>query len=350
MTMFQRALTAAFVAVFALSATGCGSSSRKKDGMPELSQREMRMQAGELYKLARESLDASDFQAAIDRYTQLSLRFPFTEYATQGELEKIYALYRSYDPDRATSAADRFLREHPRHPAVDYVQYLKGLINETRDQSLNEILSLGDSASKGDVSSEQRAFDEYSLLVQKYPNSKYVGDARLRMIALRNRIAEHELHVVRFYVSRGAYLAAAKRAEQIIAQYPGAPATYEALSMLETCYRQAGLTQQAEDARRLLAAQPPRQVANATHSDDGWFRRLFGERSAAPKEDPAARTPEAGATGGLSLGGSRLNVTMEPYDSAPPATAPASAPAGAETLPSTAPGDPNATTPPATAP
>ena len=103
--------------------------------------------------------------------------------------------------------------------------------------------------------SRRNVSDEFSLLIQKYPNSRYNEDARARMMDLRNRVADNEMHVVDFYTRRGAWLAAAKRAEQVIAQYPGAPATLKALKTLERSYRALGLTQEAEDAARTLAAQ-----------------------------------------------------------------------------------------------
>src|SRR5690606_30864456 len=93
------------------------------------------LDAEQLYRRARRDLESSDFEGAIEGYNVLSTRHPFSDYTTQGELERIYALYRSYDPERALSGADRFLREHPRHPAIDYVYYLKGLINFNRDES-----------------------------------------------------------------------------------------------------------------------------------------------------------------------------------------------------------------------
>ena len=215
--------------------------------------RELRLQAGQLYKAARESLEASDYQTAIERYSQITLRFPFTDYATQAELERLYALHRSFEADRALSDAEKFLREHPRHPQADYVQYLKGLINMGRDESFAGFL--GFDTTKEDVSNSRRAFDDLSLLTQKYPASIYNGDARARMIYLRNRIAEHDLHVVRYYMKRGAYLAAAKRGEQVVQQYPSAPATLEALEMMREAYEKLGLKQQAEDVAQLTAAQ-----------------------------------------------------------------------------------------------
>ncbi|MEQ1439627.1 outer membrane protein assembly factor BamD [Fontimonas sp. SYSU GA230001] len=214
--------------------------------------REQRLQAAELYRLARQALESSDFTTAIQRYGQLSLRYPFTDYAVQGQVERIYAMYRNYQPDEAMADAERFLRDYPRHEHAAYVQYLKGLINFDRDRGLAD--SLGFDTTRRDTSNLRRAFDDFSLLIQRYPQSPYVADARARMIWLRNRLATHELTVVEYYMRRGAYVAAAKRAEQIVTQYPGAPATLNALVLLEQSYDALGLDAQAKDARKLRAA------------------------------------------------------------------------------------------------
>ncbi len=214
--------------------------------------REQRLQAAELYRLARGSLDSSDFAGALQRYTQLTLRYPFTEYAVQAQVERIYALYRNYQPEEALAAADRFLRDYPRHEQAAYVQYVKGLVNFDRDRGMAE--SFGFDTTRRDTSSLRRAFDDFSVLIQRYPQSPYVADARSRMIYLRNRIARHELTIVEYYIRRGAHVAAAKRAEQIVAQYPGAPATLEALDLLEQSYTALGLGDQAADARKLRSA------------------------------------------------------------------------------------------------
>ncbi len=235
------------------------------------SERELRLEADGLYKLARRALDSADFQGAIQRYDQILLRYPFTDFATQSELETVYAKYRAFDSDGALSAADRFLKEHPRHPQVDYVYYVKGLVNYQRNESVFEWLM---DSSRQDVGSAQRAFDDFALLTQKYPKSRYVADARERMVYLRNRIAAHELSVVKYYERRGAHLAAAKRAEKILADYPGAPTTIETLTLLENAYREAGLLDQANDIRKVRDANPeaakPKAEAPADSSHWWW--------------------------------------------------------------------------------
>ncbi len=294
------------IVVLALTAVAVSACSSDPNRLPpdnpfkpeQTSAREQRLQAGELYRVARASLDSSDFSTAEQRYSTLILRFPFTDYAVQGQIDRIYAAYRSYQPEDALAQAERFLRDYPRHPHADYVQYVKGLVNFDRDRGISD--SLGFDTTRRDTSNLRRSFDDLSLLIQRYPDSIYVADARERMIFLRNRIATHELTVVHYYMRRGAYVAAAKRAEQLIAQYPGAPATLEALDLLRESYRELGLKDQAKDAARLRKAyiaenQALLDTADADH--DSFFSKLFGgskDAEDAPAEPaaPPAIAPE----------------------------------------------------------
>lgn len=324
-TYLRRALGAALL----LTAAACSSDPTQPPPTnpfrPGKSERELRLEADGLYRLARRSLDTSDFAGALQRYQQILLRFPFTDYATQAELESIYAKYRNFDPDGALSTADRFLKEHPRHPAVDYVYYLKGLINFQRGDSLFDWLA---DSSRQDVSYARRAFDDFALLIQRYPNSRFAGDARLRMVHLRNRIATHELSIVKYYVRRGAHIAAAKRAEKVIAEYPGAPATLEALALLEDSYRAVGLTAQADEVRRVRAANPDAFRAAAPGTAKPGGSKSFWQRWFGAPVDPI-REPEAAPAASATLDEFMLRpgaVVREirnppgPYETAPAGT------------------------------
>lgn len=318
-SIFSRAVLIALT----LLATACASNPDKDYIPPENplnpKANEARMQKlseATLYKAAHQSLESSDFSTAIKRYDDVTTRFPFSTYATQSELERIYAYYRNYQPDQAMISADHFLRDHPRHPAVDYVQYLKGLIDSSRtSEGLSGMLNLD--ATKEDISDSRSAFDDFAVLVQKYPNSIYAGDARQRMIYLRNRIAEHELHIVRFYVKRRAYIAAAKRAEAIVTQYPGAPATIDALRLLITSTTALGLKDQTADAQRLLQAQLAAPVIKSDYpalvQKPGFFARLFSHT-----DKTADATPPTTA--------SPATAPAAAVNSAPPADTNATAP------------------------
>lgn len=269
--------------------TGSDNPFRPDD---RVSQRELRLAADELYRSARARLDSGDYAGALQQYEQLRSRYPFSDFATQAQLESVFAQYRSFQPEQALAGADRFLREHPRHEAVPYMLYLRGMINFERNASFFDDSDLVDTT-KRDVGSLRRAFDDFSQLIGRFPDSPYVSDARQRMIYLRNRIAQNEMHVVRYYYGRGAWLAAARRAEAVIAEYPGAPATLDAVEMLARSYAELGLSEQASEARELLAkVEPVRAERVPVTPEESWWQKLwpFGgddsEQAPAPEAMP----------------------------------------------------------------
>ncbi len=340
--------------VLALLVSACSSNSKKPDPSPESQfpqerprglsrdtdplterrrQRDLaKLDAQQFYLRARTILDRSDFPAAIEAYDELTERYPFSDYATQGELERIYAMYRNFQPDRALSSADRFLREHPRHGAIDYIYYLKGLINFEREGTSINILPIDET--KSDVSSQRRSFDDFSILIQRFPDSRFAGDAYQRMVYVRNRAAAHELHVVDYYVRRGAYVAAAKRAEQIVAQYPGTLAGYKALAILAECYDKGGLTQQAEDSRKLLAAQDQAVVRRALATP---ISKLGDKEAAAEREAAEAGDDEGGFFARIASFFDPADTSEEGIEFVIPTGQSAEAPEALETAPAGSP-------------
>ncbi|HEU0196856.1 MAG TPA: outer membrane protein assembly factor BamD [Nevskiaceae bacterium] len=237
------------------------------------------LQAAQLYKKAHKRLLSGDYADASTEFDTLMSRFPFSRYATQAQLEQIYAKYRGSHPDEALEDANRFLQQHPRHPHADYVLYLEGLINAGRNASITRFLGMNQS--DHDPTYLQAAFQDFALLARRYPKSPYLADARQRMIALRDEISAHELRTAQFYMSRDAWVAAARRAEDIIANYPGAPATAHALLMMKTCYTKLKLQAQVQQVDALIAKNQASLAAAGLAQKDS-------ARAAAKTVDPAS--------------------------------------------------------------
>lgn len=248
---------ALLMAVVVAFTAGCTAKDDRLDPNRPLdyskSDEQLQLEAARFYVEARKALENQDYGRAERVYSFIAQRYPFTTFGTQSELDLIYVLYRSYEPDRALSAAERFLREHPRHLRADYVQYLKGLINSDRSSGFLTRLITNDF--EFDMAYERQAFDDFSLLLRRFPQSPYVGDARNRMIFLRNRLAEHDYAIADFYYGRGAYVATAERCVNILQLYPGSPTSYKCLPLMEKSYRRLGLDAQADDAERMMTAQ-----------------------------------------------------------------------------------------------
>ena len=242
MRIVALALTAAVLA-------GCSSWGEKRDPTRNWS-------AQRLYDAAKASLAGGAYEEATEYYEKLGARYPFGPLAMQGQLDLVYAYYKSEEPASAIAAADRFIKLHPRHPNVDYAYYLKGLVRFVQGDSMVDRLFRKD-RSERDASAALQSFRAFEELVQRFPDSRYAEDARQRMLYLKNVVAMHEIHVARYYMTRGAWLAAANRARYVVENYQGTPAVSDALALMATAYGRLGLDDLSADAARVLKLNYP---------------------------------------------------------------------------------------------
>ncbi|MCG2634439.1 MAG: outer membrane protein assembly factor BamD [Gammaproteobacteria bacterium] len=243
-----RPLTICFL-LLTLLLTGCASDRPSDDRTEGWS-------AEKLYSEARRAMDKKGYNQAIEYYEKLEARFPYGKYALQGQLDLAYAYYKNNDPEAGIEAADRFITLHPVHPSVDYAYYLKGLIYFTIDSSLIDRLAPQDS-SRRDMRHVKQSFDAFGLLLRRFPESQYVADSQQRMIYLRNQMAKQEIHIARFYMKRGAYLAAANRARTVVEAYPMTPSSADGLAIMSEAYRLLGMHELATDSARVLSLNFP---------------------------------------------------------------------------------------------
>lgn len=205
----------------------------------------------QLYADAKDQLDDNNYEKAVKGFELLQSRYPYGRYAQQAQLEIAYANFKGKEPDAALSAADRFIKQYPNNPHVDYVYYLKGLINFNEDIGLLGNIVQPDLSDR-DPKAAQDSFDAFKELVTRFPNSQYADDSRLRMQYLINTLARHEIHVASYYLRRGAYVAAVNRAQNVLADYPQTPATRDALRIMAQSYDAMGMTKLRDDAQRVL--------------------------------------------------------------------------------------------------
>ena len=220
-----------------------------------------------LYRSAQSSLRSGNYRDAIQKLQKLEARFPFGRYAEQAQLELIYANYMDYQPEAARSAADRFIRLHPQHPNVDYAYYIKGLAEFNRDRGFLDRFTITD-ISKRDPTSLRQSFADFSEFLERHPESEYAADARQRMIYLVDVLAKYEINVARFYMRRGAYVAAANRARNVVEHYSQSQSVPDALAIQIEANWRLGLPDAASDSLRVLAANDPQYPA---FDDQGRF-------------------------------------------------------------------------------
>ena len=252
-TSLELAVRYIFLIAVIICFSGCsffnllGKDEEEKD--PEIAADES---AAKLYKIGHQMMKKGEYVGAIEEFELLEARYPFGRYSQHAKLELAYAYYKQNKYEQAAGAVNQFIKLNPQHPNIDYAYYLKGLIAFNSGKNLIHYVIKRD-PSNNDPTSLYESFEVYNTLVKNYPDSKYAEDAQLRMIFLRNELAEYELKVAKFYIRRGAFVAAANRAKFIMENFQGVEVMPETLYVLQQAYLNLGMDDLVNDTQRVYA-------------------------------------------------------------------------------------------------
>jgi len=257
------------VLLLALSLSGCAFFEEKDETIGWSQQK--------LYTEATDNMRGGSYTKAIEYYEILLSRYPFGKYAHQAQLNLAYVFYRASEPESALAAADRFIKLHPGHPATAYAYYLRGLVNFRRSLGFLDRFVPTDTSQR-DPGAALESYKDFGEVVRLFPESKYAEDAARHMLHLRNNLARHEVNVASYYMRRGAFLAAANRAEYVVQNYQRTPALREALEVMIAAYTQLGMDDLAHDTQRVLALNEntgaliddPLETGDQSLAEDVW--------------------------------------------------------------------------------
>lgn len=226
-----------------------------------------------LYSEAREEMAGGHYERAIQLFEKLEASYPFGAYAQQAQMEIAYGYYKEQDQAQALAAVERFIKLHPNHAQVDYMYYLRGLINFNDQLGFLNFIYAQDPTER-DPKATREAFAAFKALVEKFPNSVYADDARDRMRYLVGAMAQYEVHVANYYYRRGAYLASLNRAMAAVNDFRGAPATEEAMYIMVRCYDKLAMPDLRDDAQRVFARSFPNSkfLNPNAKSDKTWWK------------------------------------------------------------------------------
>lgn len=254
-TKFMEKLTIKSILILlVLTLTACSSFEKEEEVVPDKS-------AQALFVDARNALDNGLYNKAIQILSAIDSRFPFGPISHQVQLDLIYAYYKSGDAAQGIALADRFLRLNPNNSNIDYVYYMRALINISTEDNLFQDLA-GIDRSDRDPSASRSAFEDLKRIVTDFPDSKYAADSRMRMISIKSRLAKYELATAKFYYKREAYASAANRGRYVVEYFSPSPEVEQALEIMIKCYDKLELTDLKKNAMQVLAANYPNNRLN----------------------------------------------------------------------------------------
>jgi outer membrane protein assembly factor BamD len=195
----------------------------------------------ELYNQAMDDLEAGDDRKAAKLFDEVERQHPYSSWATKAQLMAAYAHYRANEYDEAVSALDRYIELHPANPDVPYAYYLKGLSYYERISDIHRDQEMSEQA--------RRVFEE---LVNRYPDSEYARDGRLKIDLCNDHLAGKEMVIGRYYLQRGYYLAAINRFKTVIDKFQTTTHVPEALLRLTESYTALGIDDEARKSAAVL--------------------------------------------------------------------------------------------------
>jgi outer membrane protein assembly factor BamD len=248
--LLRRLLTWIAIGAAAIAVLGCSSTPRNES--PDI-------QAERLYREARDDIDAGAYDRAIKSLERVEGLAAGTLLGQQAQIDLAYVQWKSNERASALTTIERFIKLNPSSPALDYAMYLRGIINFNDNLGLLGTFA-GQKLSERDQAASRDAWQAFKQLVEQFPQSKYTPDAKLRMNYILNSLAEYEVNVARYYYRRGAYVAAANRAQQAVSEYPQAPASEEALYLMMASYEKLELKPLRDAAERVLRQNHPQSA------------------------------------------------------------------------------------------
>src|SRR5436190_20840693 len=227
-----------------------------------------------LYSEAKEEAASGNYEKAVKLLERLEGRAAGSILAQQAQIERAFYLWKSGEKAQALSTLERFIKLHPTSPALDYALYLQGLVNFNDNLGLLGSYTAQD-LSERDQQASRDSYQSFKQLTEQFPQSTYAEDARLRMNYIVNSLAAYEVHVARYYLRRGAYVAAANRAQHAVQEFHRAPSTEEALIILAQSYDKLGMTDLRDDTERVLKTNFPNATIDvdlASRRKGPWWR------------------------------------------------------------------------------
>jgi outer membrane protein assembly factor BamD len=264
--MRRAALMCVTAALLALQLAGCSSPPVDESANAT---------AERLYKDARDDIESGSYDRALKTLERVESLASGSLLGQQALLEIAYINWRTGERQAGLTAIERFIKLNPSSPGLDYALYLRGVLNFSDNLGLLGAW-FGQDLSERDQKAARESYQAFKQLADQFPNSRYTPDAKLRMNFIVNSLADYEVHVARYYLRRGAYVAAANRAQQAVSEFQQTPAVEEALFILVQSYAKLELPKLRDDAERVLRQNFPSSAylngAGIGERDKAWWK------------------------------------------------------------------------------
>jgi outer membrane protein assembly factor BamD len=267
MLKLNRSIALLFAAVAVLPLGACAHGGKKGADTAYVAR-----DVSSLYTAAQKAMNQGDYEQGAKLFDEVERQHPYSVWARRAQLMSAFNYYLAHKYTDAISSAQRFVTIHPGNTEAPYAQYLIGM---SYYQQIDDVTR--------DQTTTQQASDAFGELIRRYPDTRYAGDARIKLDLIKDHLAGKEMEVGRFYQRSGQWLAATYRFRSVVDQYQTTTHTPEALERLVECYLALGVPVEAQKAGAVLGRNYPESY---------WYKqslRLLGQENKQIQRRTASR-------------------------------------------------------------
>lgn len=208
-----------------------------------------------LYSNGVDAVQKETYTTAVKHFEAVQQNYPYSPWATKSQLMEGYTEYRRNNFTEAIGQLDRFIQLHPASPDAAYAYYLRALCFYEQIADISR-----------DQKGTAEALGALQEVVNRFPDTSYARDARLKIDLCRDHLAGKEMAVGRYYEQQNLYAAAIGRFQRVVDGYQTTNHAPEALARLTEIYLKLGLVDQA---RRTAA------VLSYNYPGSSWYQKTW---------------------------------------------------------------------------
>ncbi len=222
----------------------------------------------ELYHGGLAAMKQKEYGEAARLFDEVERQHPYSEWAGRAQLMAAYAQYQQYNYADAVNTLSRFIQLHPGHKDIAYAYYLRALCHYERISDVGR-----------DQSDTEKAMQELTDVVRRFPGTPYARDANLKLSLARDHLAGKELEIGRYYQRQKLHIAALGRFRKVVTDYQTTSQVPEALARLVETYLALGIPREAQTVAAVLGHNFP---------SSSWYKESYAllmKQNLAPKLD-----------------------------------------------------------------
>jgi outer membrane protein assembly factor BamD len=195
----------------------------------------------QIYANGIDALNAKRYDTAVRQFDAIEQYYPYSTWATPAQLMRGFTEYQENHFTDAIGSLDRFISLHPASRDTAYAYYLRALCYYEQISDIQR-----------DQRDTQLAMGALQEVINRYPDSAYARDAKLKIDLCVDHLAGKEMAVGRWYQKMKQYQAAIGRFQRVVDDYQTTNHVPEALARLTEIYLSLGMVTEARRTASVL--------------------------------------------------------------------------------------------------